>query len=288
VRSRLIEKARAGARWSAEEALEWIVSDQALRPGATPRTLEDQKDDAGRTSYDLLAARVPPDARVVVDLACGDGALGAAIARRLGAAVEIIGVDAGAADLELARDRLSGVRARLLCERAERTSLEAASADAVACHFAFMLMRPLEPVIAEIARILTPGGVFVACIPGLGARSLPAEASAFVIDVVRGDVPAYPDFGIGDPRVNDDAEVTRLLSAGGFREVAIATHVVCCVKRPTEVLADMRSYYWWDLLRDESHARLERELPAVLARHADATGRVRRESVLRLVEARRA
>ena len=115
-------------------------------PGITARALER----AG--SYDRLAARCTGR---VLDLACGDGAL---LARLPGA----VGVDLSPGELALARRRGHEV----VEGRAQALPFADRSFDTVACHLAFMLFDDIERVVAELHRVLAPGGRFVAVLGG--------------------------------------------------------------------------------------------------------------------------
>jgi len=116
------------------------------RPGSTARALER----AG--SYDRLAARCTGR---VLELACGDGPL---LARVPGA----IGIDLSPGELALARER--GCQA--VEGRAQALPFADGSFDTVACHLAFMLFDDVERVVAELRRVLAPGGRFVAVLGG--------------------------------------------------------------------------------------------------------------------------
>lgn len=118
------------------------------RPGITARALER----AG--SYDRLAARCTGR---VLDLACGDGPL---LARVPGA----VGLDLSPAELAAARARVPG--AIVVEGRAQALPFSPASFDTVACHLAFMLLDDVERVVAELDRVLAPGGRFVAVLGG--------------------------------------------------------------------------------------------------------------------------
>jgi SAM-dependent methyltransferase len=287
-RATLFDRVRRGEPWTPDEANEFLVAFHAARPGVTGRSLSDSRDEQGRTSYELTAACVPEDARVVLDIACGDGELLLPIGRRLGGRAELVGVDLSAVDLELGRTRLTGFRARLICESAERVSVAAGTVDAVVCHYALMLMRPIEAVLAEVARVLRPGGVFVACVPsGVTVDRPSAETRALLLEVIRGDIPAYPDNGLGDARVKDDAALGELLASAGFEPPSVEVHTIACDLTPAATLEGMRDYYWWDMIQEESRARLERELPPLLDREAGGTGRIRQGTKLRMISARR-
>jgi SAM-dependent methyltransferase len=117
----------------------------------------------GRSSYQVIADEtgvLSRDSRLL-DLACGDGYLLDLLAR-LGFS-NLIGVDLSLEELSRARERL-GPCAELSCQDAHALTLPAGSVEVVVCHMALMLMEPVEPVLAEIARILEPGGRFIAVV----------------------------------------------------------------------------------------------------------------------------
>lgn len=120
-----------------------------VHPGGTSRAF------ARTGSYARLAARVRPDARVL-DLACGDGALLAELGPNA------IGIDLTAAELRAVR----GERDRIARARAQALPFAAHSFDAVTCHLAFMLFDDLPAVVRELARVLAPGGDFLALLGG--------------------------------------------------------------------------------------------------------------------------
>jgi len=103
-------------------------------------------------SYERLAALVR-DRERVLDLACGDGAL----LRWIGSYA--IGVDVSIDELRLASHNVAQARAQQL-------PLADASIDACTCHLAFMLFDELDRVTAELARVIAPGGEFLAVLGG--------------------------------------------------------------------------------------------------------------------------
>ncbi|MEX2210195.1 MAG: class I SAM-dependent methyltransferase [Gaiellaceae bacterium] len=93
---------------------------------------------------------------LVVDLGCGTGLSARAWAGR---AERVIGVEPDGAMRAVAEAQGGGVE--YLAADSSATGLEDGCADLVTCSQSFHWMEP-EPTIAEVARILRPGGVFAA------------------------------------------------------------------------------------------------------------------------------
>src|SRR5579871_130849 len=103
--------------------------------------------------YDAIAARTGPGAgRAALDLGCGPGIVGAALARR---GWRVVGADFSAP--MLAEARRAGVGEGWVRARAEALPLRAGAVALVACGTAFHWFAPV-PTLAEIARVLAPGG----------------------------------------------------------------------------------------------------------------------------------
>jgi demethylmenaquinone methyltransferase/2-methoxy-6-polyprenyl-1,4-benzoquinol methylase len=109
---------------------------------------------------DAMWAQVPASARVVLDLCTGSGVSLAGL-RRPGRLV--LGVDVSFAMLEVARDTYGGPgwAPRVACADAFRLPLRDGSVDAVTVAFGVRNLRPRPAALAEIARVLRPGGVLV-------------------------------------------------------------------------------------------------------------------------------
>ena len=121
------------------------------------------------TPYRWLARAVSADATVVVDLACGSGPVSRELAqpRRT-----VVGLDLSADELALAVERGPGpwLRADAL-----RLPFRDGSVDVVTSSMGLVVVTPLEQVLAEVARVLRPGGVLAAIAPAvrpLGPRDL--------------------------------------------------------------------------------------------------------------------
>lgn len=147
----------------------FIQKVHAAAPGLTERSIGAARTPAGATSYEAFCAWVEPaEGMSVVDLACGNGPLTELLAQRVGPKGRVAAVDLSEAELAVARERLGNFAAvRYLAENVTGLSVETGGADLVVCHMAFMLFRPLDRAVAEIARVLKSGGSFAAVIPTL-------------------------------------------------------------------------------------------------------------------------
>ncbi len=106
----------------------------------------------------------------VVDLACGNGPLAPELADR-----GWIGVDLSHAELSAAQRR--GAHRVALAHGAFLPVTDGA-AGSVVCSMALMLVQPLDQVLSEVARVLRPGGIFVALIPSRHPLS-PSDAMRY-------------------------------------------------------------------------------------------------------------
>ncbi len=150
-------------------------------------------------TYDRLAAAVageagpcgvvPANVRML-DLACGDGAL----LERLGP--RAVGIDVSLDELALAQGRVAQARAQEL-------PLADASIDVCTCHLAFMLFAEPERVVAELARVLVPGGEFVAVLGGGPVAGGESDAFHRFLSILDRAPRAAPR--LGDARTRSEA-----------------------------------------------------------------------------------
>jgi len=139
------------------DAADWtgyVAGFHAQHAGITEDVLEHARDSDGMTPYDWAAEAVTPGL-TVLDLACGSAPMHAHL--RAGA---YVGVDLSAAELHVAAAR----RVPVAMGDASVLPLRDASVDAVVMSMALMLV-PLAGTLAEVARVLRPGGVLVATVP---------------------------------------------------------------------------------------------------------------------------
>lgn len=154
----------------------------------------------------------------ILDLGCGDGQLTARIAA---GGIEIRGVDSSAAMVAAARER--GVEAEEA--GAESLPYPDASFDAVFSNAALHWVRGQNAMMAEVHRVLRPGGRFVAEMGGHG--NIAAIHTGFMAVLVR------HGFGKFEEGVNyypTPAGYTRRLERHGFRVERIEL-----IPRPTRL-----------------------------------------------------
>lgn len=168
-----------------------------------------------------LARAVPERAAVVVDLCTGTGASLAGL-RRAGRLV--IGVDVSLGMLAAAGVERGGWWPRLLCADAFRLPLPAGAADAVTVGFGLRNLRPRSEALAEIRRVLRPGGT-LAVLEATAPRPGPLAAlhrwhlrhGVPALGRLSGDPSAYRYLGASILEFGDGSELELDLAALGFR-----------------------------------------------------------------------
>lgn len=209
-----------------EEWASYVGEYHDANPGITESLLGDARDGAGRTPYDWLVEAVPAGATTVVDLACGSGPL----ARRLGrSGVRVVGVDQSAAELA----RATGLRVQA---RVPALPLAGGWAGAAVTSMALMLMQPLDAVLAEVHRLLRPGGTLVATVPTRGE----AGSAPLFADLLR----TLGQTGITYPEPLDDERLAERFSAAGLTLCGDETALfVRRVPGPEDAEQVVRSFY---------------------------------------------
>ena len=149
------------ARLYESDEVRWLLDDQ-LHPGGERLTLR-------------LAqlAGVARGARVV-DIACGNGATALLLARQLGCVT--VGVDLGARAIEQAkRATPPGARASFLLGDAEALPLADASFDVALSECSLCTFPDTPRAIAEMARVVRPGGMLALADVTADLDALPAQ-----------------------------------------------------------------------------------------------------------------
>lgn len=202
----------------------------AKHPGCTPQAMSDGITTDGYSSYDLLTNLVPTESTkstTVLDLACGDGFLLERLFQRAQPGLRLVGVDMSDGELAVAKKRLED-RVELHQGKAQAIPLPDMSVDFVTCHMALMLMDSIEDVIAEIHRVLKPGGTFSAVVGCKGPKTGANDTFIRLLDEALNAEGLTFLSRLGDPRVRKDEGIRALFSSNsGFVEpVKITEHVL--------------------------------------------------------------
>jgi SAM-dependent methyltransferase len=228
------------------------------------------------TGYDRLA-RAVAGASSILDLACGDGFLLAHLD-----APDLQGCDMSPGELAAARLRL-GPDAALVEARAQAMPFPDARFDAVTCHMALMLMDPVEPVLAEIQRVLKPGGRFAAVVSGPVAAGTAFKRFGELLWGIPGQRERFPP--LGDPRVTASHESLAGLLAG-FKDVTIEDFTSSARRPPAQAWDVLAEMYPIDVLTPAEAAELQRAYREAVAPMVGADGLLELGWGMRLVVAR--
>ena len=170
-----------------EDDLDWrayVAEFRRTRAGVAEAVLS--RASAGDHSpYRWLARAVSADAEVVLDLASGSGPMSRLLVRP---GRTVVGIDLSAEELALAAERGPGpwVQGDALA-----LPFRDGSVDVVTSSLGLVVVTPLEGVLAEVARVLRPGGVLAAIAPAVRPLS-PRDLR--VLGRISGRLRAKPQF----------------------------------------------------------------------------------------------
>ncbi len=161
-------------------------------------------------------ARLSPGERVL-DVACGTGVVARLAAERVGAAGRVTGLDVNAGMLAVARSVSSPVAIEWHEGAAENTQLAAAAYDAELCQMGLQFFADRGAALAELHRLLVPGGRLVANVPG------PMPPVFQILQRAMGDhvSPEIAKFISVVFSLDDARELEELVAAPGFSEVSV-------------------------------------------------------------------
>jgi len=145
---------------------------------STPHVYEREIDGGVRTSLSVLAARIAPNARVL-DLGCGDGALGRYLVQRAVAAPPAIdGLTINAAEAERARAHYRRVVVANLDQVDLLQLFERGAYDVIVCADVLEHVLQSPRVLHACRELLAPGGSILLSIPNASYCGLIAELMA--------------------------------------------------------------------------------------------------------------
>lgn len=171
----------------------------------------------------LIEAGFPGDGGRVLDIGCGAGATTFAMARRLGASGQCVGVDISGPLLTAAKAHATkdGGNAEFLQADAQTHRFEPESFDAVISRFGVMFFDDPEAAFANLRRATANPGKLAF----LAWRS-PAE-NPFMITARRAAEPLLPNMPAPDPNAPgqfafaDSEKVHRILERSGWSHIAL-------------------------------------------------------------------
>jgi ubiquinone/menaquinone biosynthesis C-methylase UbiE len=178
---------------------------------------------------DLLVQRADVMAdSSVLDVACGTGVVTRAAARRAGPGGTVTGVDLGEPMLAIARAQPAEENAAPIAYRqsdADSLPFDADSYDVVLCQQGLQFFPDRGRALAEIRRVLKPGGrVAVATWTDIAGSPF-----AVVADALGRHIGTAAEEMIRSPfGLSDGQELGRLLSEAGFDQVAVSVETIEC------------------------------------------------------------
>jgi SAM-dependent methyltransferase len=139
----------------------------------------------GQAAADAVLDLLPGDARVLVDVGCGTGVVTQYVVRP---SLTVIGVEPSRGMATKAATRLP-----VILGSAERLPLHDDTVDAVSLIWILHLLDDPRPAIAEIARVLRPGGALIATVDKDAGHVVGSDIDALLAPYRRGA--ATDDFG---------------------------------------------------------------------------------------------
>jgi len=166
----------------------------------------------------MLDALDVREGEALLDIACGPGTVTKAAAVRAGDGGVVVGTDISPEMLDVARDTTpAAARVRYECAASDALPFEDRAFDAIACQQGIQFFPDRAASIAEMYRVLRPGGR-----AGLSAWASLADAPFFAVasEAIGTAVPAVAP--MLDRSVLDRETLRRELEAGGF-DVTVTT-----------------------------------------------------------------
>ena len=220
----------------------------------------------------------------VVDVACGTGVLARELARRLGPH-RVHGLDRNEGMLAVARRMDPRVDWRI--GTAEELPFAPDSCAAVGCQFGLMFFEDPVSALAEMWRVLAPGGRLALAVWGPlaqtpGYRSMVALLDSLFGAAISSQLEA--PFCLGDR-----STLSSLLESARIPQPVIET-TVGTARFPSIdawIRTDIRGWTLADRIDDRQFAVLRREAASALAQFAGSDGRVEFASPAHIVRARK-
>lgn len=208
----------------------------------------------------------------VLDVACGTGVLAREAAKMVGPNGSVTGIDVNEGMLAVAEQKAPGVSWKV--GPAESLPFEAATFDRVASQFGLMFFESPTKAIAEMGRVLRPGGTIAVAVWDSLEATPGYAVVAEVLDELFGTEAA--DSIRAPYSLGDTEELTSLFLEAGMENVSIQT--ITGKARFTSVeswiYTDIKGWTLADTIDDEGYERLRRYAPTKLSRFVLPDGSV--------------
>ena len=210
-----------------------------------------------RTGYNLIAARYAESAalraglnaaliaaaelrpgQAVLDLASGPGVLAREAARAMPDGL-VVASDIAEQALAEGRRRVPAGKLQFAAADAERLTFRDAAFDRVLCGLGLMFFPAVPRALAEMRRVLKPGGLAVFSVWGEEAR---APLVSCALQCIRRILPPPKVERLSPFRFGEPALLRQTLEAAGFAGVELHVHVLSC--------AFDTSQAYWQAFRD--------------------------------------
>jgi SAM-dependent methyltransferase len=190
-----------------------------------------------------------------VDIGCGDGELAALIFGAYAPRPRVFGVEPDARDCALAR--ASGTYEDVFCVRGDAVPVETGTLDFAFSNSTLEHIPDLDPVLADIARVLRPGGEFTFTVPSEEFHDCLA-GSPVLAALARRRGQAYRDLideRLAHERYLSPAEWRTRLTAVGFRESRATRYFPRSAVRAWESLSNATGGVAYELFRGRRATR---------------------------------
>jgi ubiquinone/menaquinone biosynthesis C-methylase UbiE len=228
----------------------------------------------------LAVADVQPGQRVL-DVACGTGILAREAKKAVGELGAVDGLDINDGMLAVARKRSASISWHQ--GSAEALPFESASFDRVVSQFGLMFFQDRQQAIAEMARVLKPGGRgCVAVWASLADTPGYAAVASMLNDLFGAEIAK----SIEAPYcLGDVVTLEKLFSDAGVRNVAVETRQGKARFESIEswIYTDIKGWTLADVIDDRGYETLKAQAPRYLSQFQKPDGSIEFESPAHLV-----
>ncbi|MBZ0295180.1 MAG: methyltransferase domain-containing protein [Anaerolineae bacterium] len=207
----------------------------------------------------------------VLDVACGTGVLARAVAKRVGPAGSVIGLDINEGMLAVAARKAPQIEWRQ--GRAEALPFDNDQFDAVVSQFALMFFEDRQAAIREMVRVLRPGGQMAVAVWDTLENTPGYAAMVALLQRLFGEEAAN---GLRAPYNLGDTQQLRALFADSGVDVELTTREGTARFPSIErwMYTDIKGWVLADMIDDAQFALLLREAEQALAPFVTADGSV--------------